>query len=325
MQYLYQFVFYLLANRALMAGAGENGVAIFNVLQNLSYLVLYLYDGAAKAAQPLVSTYAAERYRAGSRSTLTLALATGNGLGILLCLALSLAAPAVCGVFGLTEPSAVAAGAAAVRIYCLGLVLGGTNQMLEGYDQARGLEKRSLLLATLRGAAVLLPGTALFALLPVSRFWWLFPAVELVSLGLFALLAPRLAPEPARKEAVLAQTISCNSQDIGALTRRVQDFCADHGADAARQYFAGMTVEEICLAAMEHLFAHRQDGIVQVTVVVARDGDFVLHFRDNGARRDLFSASDGPENDPGIAVIRKKARRFFYRHYQGFNTLTIQI
>ena len=47
MQYLYQFVFYLLANRALMAGAGENGVAIFNVLQNLSYLVLYLYDGAA--------------------------------------------------------------------------------------------------------------------------------------------------------------------------------------------------------------------------------------------------------------------------------------
>ena len=73
MQYLYQFVFYLLANRALMAGAGENGVAIFNVLQNLSYLVLYLYDGAAKAAQPLVSTYAAERNRAGSRSTLTLA------------------------------------------------------------------------------------------------------------------------------------------------------------------------------------------------------------------------------------------------------------
>ena len=131
MQYLYQFVFYLLANRALMAGAGENGVAIFNVLQNLSYLVLYLYDGAAKAAQPLVSTYAAERNRAGSRSTLTLALATGNGLGILLCLALSLAAPAVCGVFGLTEPSAVAAGAAAVRIYCLGLVLGGTNQLLE--------------------------------------------------------------------------------------------------------------------------------------------------------------------------------------------------
>ena len=115
---------------------------------------------------------------------------------------------------------------------------------------------------------MLLPGTALFALLPVSRFWWLFPAVELVSLGLFALLAPRLAPEPARKEAVLAQTISCNSQDIGALTRRVQDFCADHGADAARQYFAGMAVEEICLAAMEHLFAHRQDGIVQVTVTL---------------------------------------------------------
>lgn len=324
-QYLYQFVFYLLANRALMAGAGENGVAIFNVLQNLSYLVLYLYDGAAKAAQPLVSTYAAERNVTGSRSTLALALGTGNGLGILLCLALSLAAPAVCGVFGLTDPAAVAAGAAAVRIYCLGLVLGGTNQLLENYDQARGQEKRSLLLATLRGAVVLLPGTALFALLPVARFWWLFLAVELVSLLLFALLAPRLAPESAVEEDVLAQTISCTSQDIGSLTRRVQEFCAAHGADTARQYFAGMAVEEICLAAMEHLFAHRKDGIVQVTVVAARDGTIVLHFRDNGTRRDPFSASGAPEQDPGIAVIRKKAHSFFYRHYQGFNTLTIQI
>lgn len=168
MQYLYQFVFYLLANRALMAGAGENGVAIFNVLQNLSYLVLYLYDGAAKAAQPLVSTYAAERNRAGSRSTLTLALATGNGLGILLCLALSLAAPAVCGVFGLTEPSAVAAGAAAVRIYCLGLVLGdrlflytdgvteatdehqqlyGTRRLLDALNRSRDADPRTLLQA----------------------------------------------------------------------------------------------------------------------------------------------------------------------------------
>ena len=167
-QYLYQFVFYLLANRALMAGAGENGVAIFNVLQNLSYLVLYLYDGAAKAAQPLVSTYAAERNRAGGCSTLTLALATGNGLGILLCLALSLAAPAVCGVFGLTEPSAVAAGAAAVRIYCLGLVLRdrlflytdgvteatdehqqlyGTRRLLDALNRSRDADPRTLLQA----------------------------------------------------------------------------------------------------------------------------------------------------------------------------------
>lgn len=323
-QYLYQFLFYLLANRALMAGAGENGVAIFNVLQNLSYLVLYLYDGAAKAAQPLVSTYTAECNAAGSRSTLGLALATGNGLGILLCLGLGMAAPAVCGVFGLAGPALLAEGAAAVRIYCLGLVLGGTNQLLENYDQARGREKRALLLATLRGAAVLLPAMVLFALLPVALFWWLFPAVELVSLGLFVLLAPRLVAAPPAEEA-LSQTISCNSRDIGALTRRVQDFCACHGADKARQYFAGMAVEEICLAAMEHLFAQRQDGIIQVTVVAAQDGTFALHFRDNSACRDPFAGAGSPQSEPGIAVIRQKARRFFYRHYQGFNTLTIEI
>lgn len=327
-QYLYQFFFFLIVNRALMDGAGENGVAVFNVLQNISYLVLYLYDGAAKAAQPLVSTYSGERNHASCRATLFLSLMVGNGLGIALCAGLAAGASGVCRLFGLTGAGLLAGGMAALRIYCISLVFAGSSTLLESYFQACGQERRALILATLRGAVILLPCTALFALLPVEWFWWLFPTVEVLSLAVFAAAAPVLAPAKRDDSAVFTKTIPCTSRDIGWLTESVQAFCAAHGATPSQEFFTGMAVEEICLAALENLFDSSGKGIVQVTVVAAADGLFELHIRDNGQRRNPFFETQTHALDPsamGIEVVRKKAKSFFYRHYQGFNTLTIQI
>lgn len=324
-QYSYQLLFFLLANRVLMMGFGENGVAIFNLLQNISYLALYLYDGTAKAAQPLVSTYAGERNRISCRATLFLSMFTGNLLGGLVCVVLAAAAPAVCLLFGLSDAGQVAAGSEAVRIYCVSLLFAGSNTVLESYCQACGQERRALILATLRGAVLLLPGTLVFSLLDARMFWWLFPSVEILSLAVFFAVAPLLAPVRQDGCAVFTYTIPCTSPDIGQLVPRVQQFCSDHGATPSQEFFAGMAVEEICLAALEHLFGDRRDGIVQVTVVASEQGVFELHIRDNGARFDPFLTPDSDPSSMGIAVIRQKAKSFFYRHYQGFNTLTICI
>ena len=50
-QYLYQMIFFLLCNNLLIRMGGEDGVAVFDVLQNTSYLILYLYEGTARAMQ----------------------------------------------------------------------------------------------------------------------------------------------------------------------------------------------------------------------------------------------------------------------------------
>lgn len=327
-QYAYQFLFYLLVNRILMVGAGETGVAVFNVLQNISYLALYLYDGAAKAAQPLVSTYAGEHNRASCRSTLFLSLFTGNFLGGLVCTLLAVAAPAVCLLFGLSGAGQLAIGSVAVRVYCVSLLFAGSNTILESYCQACGQERRALILATLRGAALLLPGTVVFSMFDVRVFWWLFPSVEILSLAVFLVAAPLLAPIRHDGAAVFTYTIPCTSRDISGLVQHIQQFCSEHGATPSQEFFAGMAVEEVCLSALEHLFGDRRDGIVQVTVVSPSDGVFELHIRDNGKRFDPFLApmeSGNKLSSIGIEVIRRKAKSFFYRHYQGFNTLTICI
>lgn len=326
-QYIYQLPFFLIANHVLMRGSGENGIAIFNVLQNISYPVLYLYDGVAKASQPLISTYSAERNRQGVRSTFRFALLTSNILGAFAAGIIACAAPFVCRVFGLDTAALMAEGQTAIRIYCLSLVFAGSNLLLETYYQALGTERRAIFLATLRGAAVLIPCTLLFAFFDIGWFWWMFTVVELLSLVLFALLAPRYAPLRSSHEEVLTQTIPCRSRDISELTEHIQDFCRRNDASPAQAYFAAMSVEEICLALLENVFGERSDGIVQVTVIATEQKDFELHIRDNGLRYDPFEKC-GPPTDPcamGIEVIRKKCKSFFYRHYQGFNTLTLKI
>lgn len=87
-----------------------------------------------------------------------------------------------------------------------------------------------------------------------------------------------------------------------------------------------MAFEEVCMAILQNAFGDRTDGIIQVTVVAADDSVFELHIRDNAIKYDPFSQSDEDNLDyMGIEVIRKKAKSFFYRHYQGFNTLTLKI
>ena len=72
--YLYRMVFFLLANHLLLRLEGENGVAVFAVVQSTAYLILYIYIGAAKAAQPLFRTFYGEKNLPAARRALAFAL-----------------------------------------------------------------------------------------------------------------------------------------------------------------------------------------------------------------------------------------------------------
>ena len=68
-------------------------------------------------------------------------------------------------------------------------------------------------------------------------------------------------------------------------------------------------------------------------MVALEDGDFELHIRDNAALFDPFSLQTGRIGSRekvdidamGILVIKQQAKYFFYRQYQGFNTLVVRI
>ena len=331
-QYVYQMIFLLVVTNTLMRSVGEGGVAVFDVLQNVSYLVLYLYDGAAKASQPLISTFCGERYHDGIRRAERLAMTWGNAAGLALCAVISVFAGPVCGIFGLEGAELLALGSRALRVYCLSLLFAGTSALMESCCQAREEERSALVLATLRGAAVLLPCTFLFAMLDIRWFWWMFPVVEILSQALFFGWRRLKPTAQTLQEPALTQLIAGNSSQVSNLTANLEVFCEEHEASPKQSYYVMMATEEVCLALMSQAFKDPEAGLIQVTCVACADHSFELYIRDNAVEFDPFSLTEMNAEAPvsmldsiGMSVIQKKAAAFFYRHYQGFNTLYIKI
>lgn len=332
--YLFQLIFILLANNTLMRLSGEAGVAVFDMIQNASYLILYLYEGTTRGLQPLLSTFFGERNLKGSKRAMRLGFASGCAAGAMVITFVELFPELICTLFGLPGGEIGALACRALRIYALGAFFGGISILLICRCQSEGLERRAFLLTALRGGVILLPCMELFALGGIEMFWWLFPVTEIGSLLVFALVTAVSGQGVAfAEERIFSETIGSNNEDVGSLTDSVREFCETWGARPAQTYLVTMTVEEICLAVMAKGFGP-EGGYICVTLVADEQGDFELHIRYNALKDfDPFALQakkasldeDLDLNALGMQVIRKKVKEFFYRKYQGFDTLAVKI
>lgn len=331
-QYICQLVFLLICNRVLMHKAGEAGVAVFDMIQNVSYLVLYLFDGTVKAIQPIVSTYCGEYNEEGKKRTKQLGLRYGMFVGGLMIVLIFIFPQSMCMLFGLTGGVATEIGRTALRIYVVGAVFAGISIVLEGYYQACESEKEAFLLTTLRGTIVLLPCCVLFSLLSITGFWLLFPVTELLSLFIFMLWKKKKGSEEMR-DIKIYNTVVDKFSDLSAPIQEVEAFCEECDGDMKQIYFVTMTMEEVCLAIMNQAFSGKKDEYIEITLIAKEDGEFELHIRDNAEKFNPFAmkmakakrVEDVDLDSMGMLVIKEKSKYFFYRQYQGFNTLVIRI
>ncbi len=333
-QYLWQMLFLLVANHTLMAHLGGQGVAVFDMVQNASFLVMYLYDAAAKALQPLASTFWGEKNESAALQSRAIALRSGLLAGLCAIALISLFPGQVCAVFGLTQADTRAVAVSALRLYGLGASFAGLSVILESYYQATDQEVCAFVIALLRGCLVLIPVTLGLSLFRPDAFWWVFPLTESLSLLLFLLwkrrmYTPTRALDPAR---IYSHTIRSRADDIGHLTEGIAQFCSRHHAAPRQAYFVTMAAEEISLAIIESGFVGRADGVIQITLIALESGEFELRIRDNATTFNPFSLHTGKVGEGdfdadamGMRVIKQRAAFFFYRRYQGFNTLIVRI
>ncbi len=332
-QYLFQMVFLVVTNNVLMTMAGENGVAVFDMIQNASYLILYLYDGTAKASQPLVSTFFGEKNTEASRRTLLLSLIWGIAAGGAATLLICIFPEFICLIFGISGSGAEPIGITALRIYGCGATFAGISIILESFYQSVNEERKAFFINLLRGCVVLIPCTFIFSLSDIETFWFVYPVTEIVSLGIFTVSGMLDKNKNTfDSERVLSFTIRGRAGDLGDMTARIEDFCDKWRASPRQAYFVTMAAEEVCLAIIQNAFQDREDGEIQVTLVALENLLFELHIRDNAESFDPFSLETdkvGGEkfeiDAMGMLVIKKQAKDFFYRHYQGFNSLVVRI
>lgn len=340
-QYIWQFVFFLIINNLLISRHGESGLAVFNVVLNISYLAVGLFDGVAATIQPLAATFHGERNRQAERDTLRLGLRWGAILGALLLSAVAFFAPAVARLFGLSEEM-VGMGTLALRWYCVGGVGVGASVLLSAYWQAVGKEHQTMVLTFLRSFAVYLAFAVPLAMGPLKWFWLVYPATEGFSLLIVG--AWQMAVNGRKRgqitdlddAPIFHRMLQQDNQELSGLLEECEEFCAMQGAKMQQTFFVTMAVEEMSQAIFAHARESGRSGIyIQITLFQSEPGVFDLHIRDNAMAFDPFSLhtnkiseADSEElamDSMGVLMVKKKAKEFYYRHFQGFNTLLVRI
>ena len=334
-QYLYQMIFLLVCNNILLRLGGEKAVAVFDVIQNTSYLLLYLYEGTGRAMQPILSTYQGEHNKQGKSNVIHLGFTSGLCAGGALIAFVELWPRGLCLLFGVAGSSSEALALVALRLYGAAAFFAGINILLCSCYQACENERPSFLLETLRGAVLLIPLTFLCSYFGLTWFWLLFLLTEAGSLLIFLLLGKggRFHKADLSKDRIFQRMILSNALDVMDVSHELEAFCEQWGASTKQQMLATMTIEEIGMAILQHGFGGRTDGYIQITAIMQEDGILELHLRDDATVFDPFgmhtkranAAYDFDMDSMGVLVIKKKAKEFSYRRYQGFNTLIIKI
>ncbi|MDK2808694.1 MAG: hypothetical protein PWP24_1431 [Clostridiales bacterium] len=334
-EYLFQFFFYLIVNHLLLRIGGEGELAVFQVVINISYVIYAIYEGMGATLQPLVGTFYGEKNKAAMRITRRLSLSWGIILGAMAAFIVGKEALSVAGLFGLTEETAVLA-VHAIRLFSISTLIGGLSIMMGFYYMAVENSRLVFLIQFLRSFAIYLFFCMFLTLSNIEWFWWTFPLTEVVSLliwmGIRSRQKKKNTLDSFDENRILCKVIEKN-EDFQTVISLIEPFCEKWSADFSQQYYVNLTVEETCQAIIEKGFTHMREGYIELTLIACEDGTFELHVRDNATHFNLMEQntnkiacdSENGMDTIGIYMVKKKAKEFFYRRYQGFNTLMIKV
>ncbi len=337
--YIYSFIFIWLGNNAMMRLAGEAGVAVFDVVQNMSYFMAYIFGAITMASQPIISTYEGEcNYEECDKLQKNLIALSVITTAVLVTI-IGGFSPFILRLFGIVERPTVIYGSFALRVFCVCILFAGLNIIYSNYYTSREIPFPAFLLSTLRGIAILLPVMLVCIFLGKEAFWFTYPVTEALSFVIILFYLSRMEKNAKRvsKEKIYTTTLGGDTSQIGTAVGEIEEFCERWEASPKQMYYVQMTVEEMCSAIMSNGFKEADRGKcnIQLTLVKKAEQDFSLHIRDNAHTFNPFDMStkalkeledaDSDFNALGMDIIKKKAKSFYYRRYQGFNTMVVRI
>ena len=327
--YIGQFIALIVVNNLLLKTGGSEALAILNVVQNVSYVSLAIYTALGDTVQPLSATFFAEHNDDAIRRVLSLGTRIGFISGSIIAVAFAIFAPSVCSLFGL-EDAAIDSGAFAVRAFCLSVLPAGFNIIWSACFQAIKKEKIVFLINQLRTFICFLVFALILSRFELKWFWFTFLGAELLTIAIWGPIARSRKLEISDK--VFTYLLDVNSSDLSGILSKTEEFCEENEVDMKKSYTIVMCVEEVCQAIIENAFNRKGDEYIMLSLCIENDGSIVLHFRDNAATFNPFAMRMGQNYEDeehlaslGIQMVKNKSKQFFYRHYSGFNTLTVEV
>ena len=340
LSYLFQFLFMLLSNHLLIAAGvrgridGAQAVAVFDLVMNCSFVMVAVYQAAAEALSPLAATFSVEHDDPSLRFVLGISALSGLIPGLVLACVLGFLAEPVAVLFGLTGEGVRAMAGYALRVFMLSTPLSGLMLILISFDQSTERVKFAALATFLRTGAVLLPVTLLLGLFCPAAFWWLFPVTEGLSLAVMLLLRTyRFKTGRTETIPVLTRTITNDNRELGSLLEAAQNFCAENNVPAGTSAKLQLAVEELCAVTILQAFSGKPGEYIRVMLAVEPGPRYILHIRNSApyfnpmdmkmakVREDMSAEL---MDSIGVMMVRRQAKDFSFRNYQGYNVITVE-
>lgn len=348
-EYIFGAVFALVSIHLLTELSGTEGVAIFNIVENLALLFVFIYELIGKMAQPIFSAFFAECNVKELHRIFRYCLLYSLALGGLATVAM-MVCPELAGLlFGLDGIENTAAVYQAVRVFCVGAVFMGVCLLLQNYFQSEEDEQGAFLVVFLRRAGVGIALAYLLSRFGSNAFWLVYPLSEILTLLIVYVYkwyrGEHKNIDPAR---VYASTFYGSDKAVAEQLDAIESFAAKWGADERKRYLLRMALDEISGVVSERAVRRAEARVLLQLTLIARETPdekisdpgaptFEIHLRDDAEEFDPFRLPGGPiaamperaedvdYRALGMYVVRSRAQTFFFRNYQGFNTTMMVI
>jgi len=334
--YVYLGITLIVINNILNAVAGISGLAIYNILFNISLFAYAIFDGISLALTPLVATFSGEKDTEGIYNTMGLSLKTSLVLGVLCTLVLFIFAEPIAAMFGMKENLTLVV--LTIRIFAIAVIPSCFNCVMASFYQTIKHNVLAEVIFLMRGFVLVIffsvwfipvfgvSGTAMaiVAAESLTTVFLLMTAMILKKKGDYRNLL--LFREPViEKDAIYETTLSADISQLQTCVEEVEAFCEKLSINPSNAYFINLTIEEMAANIINFGFNDGKPHYINIKVALI-EKDIYIRLRDDSTSYNPFEASEKPDEALdylGVSIVRKKAKSFAYNRTLVFNNLLI--
>lgn len=181
-------------NTIIFSLEGNDGLAAYGIIANVSFVVLSLFAGIAQGTQPLFSESYGLKNLSQIKQVLVLSLGTSLILSTVIYLSTYLYSDQLIAIFNSEQnPHIAEMATTGLLVYFAGFFFAGINIVSTSYFGATNQPKRSLLFSMLRGGIIIVPLVIVLSHFYEMKGVWL--SFVFAEMSVMLLIAWKMNPE----------------------------------------------------------------------------------------------------------------------------------
>lgn len=170
-------------NKLLFKNAGNNGIAAYGIIANISIVTIAIFNGLSQGSQPLFSKYYSQKNKVALKKILNYSLITTLCLATISYILVNIFSSQITMAFnnenniGLTKIALKG-----IRIYFIGIFFAGINIIIAMFFTSINIPSKSFMLNILRGFIFIIPFSLILSkLFAIQGVWLSYPIAEFVT------------------------------------------------------------------------------------------------------------------------------------------------